>query len=73
MTTLLLKDNDIKSLLINIKNKKDYIQILKDKYRQYKHFVKQENYLHFNDILKVLDQLAIKLNDKKRIDIDKFN
>jgi len=25
MTTLLLKDNDIKSLLINIKNKKEYI------------------------------------------------
>jgi hypothetical protein len=53
MTTLLLEGNDIKSLLIDIKNKKEYIQILEDEHRRYKHSVKQRNYSHFNDTLKV--------------------
>lgn len=73
ITTLLLKDNNIESLLINIENKKEYIRILKDEHRQYKQSKKQENYSHFNDTLKILNWLATKLNDKNRINVDKFN
>lgn len=36
MTIMLLKGNDIESLLMNIKNKKEYIRILKDEHRRYK-------------------------------------
>lgn len=73
MTTLLLEGKNIKSLLINIKNKKEYIQILEDEHRQYKHFVKQENYSHFNNILKILDWFVVKLDDEKPINVNRFN
>lgn len=36
MTTMLLEDNNIGSLLINIKNKKEYMRILKNEHRHYK-------------------------------------
>jgi len=73
MTTLLLEGKNIKSLLIDIKNKKEYIQILEDEHRQYKHFVKQENYSHFNNILKILDWFVVKLDDEKSINVNRFN
>lgn len=73
MTTLLLEGKNIKSLLIDIKNKKEYIQILEDEHRQYKHFVKQENYSHFNNILKILDWFVVKLDDEKPINVNRFN
>jgi len=73
ITTLLSEDNNIESLLINIENKKKYIQILKNEYRRYKHSVKQKNYSHFNNTLKISNWSAVELDDRKRADIDRFN
>jgi len=73
ITTLLLENNNIKSLLIDIENKKEYIQFLKDKYQRYKHFVKQKNYSHFDNILKISNWFIAKLNNKERTNVNKFN
>jgi len=73
MTTLLSEGNDIGSLLIDIENKKEYIQILEDEHRRYKHSVEQGDYPHFNDTLKVSDWPAAELDDGERADVDGFN
>ena len=72
ITTLLSENKNIESLLINIKNKKEYIRIIEDKHRR-KQFEKQENYSHFNNTLKISDWSAAELDNRKRVDIEEFN
>lgn len=65
-TNLLSKnDNDIESLLMNIENKKEYIQILKKKHRSYKQALDENKYCQFDDAMKHKDWFVAEFEDNE--------
>lgn len=67
VTTSLLSEggNDIGSLLMEIENKKEYIQILEEEHRLYKQALDEGGYCQFDDVEKTKDWPIAELEDNK--------
>ncbi len=70
MSGLLSEGNDIGSLLMDIENKKEYIQILEEEQRHYRQQQNEGAHPPFEDVLKIKDWPVAELEGKDRSDAE---